>query len=107
MQYLKQNYSVNMPLINKTGKSEGIAFIVTLEKVHQNLLKLGGTDLLRRKILIKEAILIRKKDPKQNNRPNFVVNNFPENQDLFKRPRIVTGNKLYARAVSELEVDAT
>ena len=57
--------------------------------------------------MIKETISTRKKDPKQNNRPNFVVNNFPENQDLFKRPRIVPGNKLYATAVSELEVKAT
>ena len=35
------------------------------------------------------------------------MNNFPETQDLFKRPRIVPGNKLYATAVSEREVDAT
>ena len=36
----------------------------------------------------------------------FVVNNFPENQDLSKRPRIVPGNELYGTAVSEREVDA-
>ena len=96
-----------MSLINKTGKRRGFAFIVTAEKVHQDLLKLDGVDLLGRKILIKEAISTRKNDPKQNKRPNFVVNNFPENQDLFKRPRIVTGNKLHATAVSESEVDAT
>ena len=53
-----------------------------------------------RKILIKEAISTRKKDPKQNKRPNFVVNNFPENQDLFKQSRIIRGNKLHATAVS-------
>ena len=35
------------------------------------------------------------------------MNNFPENQDLFKRPRFIPGNKLYATAVSEREVDAT
>ena len=46
-------------------------------------------------------------DSKQNKRPNFVVNNFPENQDLFKQPRIVPGSKLYATAVSEREVDTT
>ena len=65
-----------MPWINKTGKSKGFAFIVTTGKVHQDLLKLGGIDLLDRKISIKEAISTRKKDPKQNKRPNFVVNNF-------------------------------
>ena len=82
-----------MPLINKTGKSKGFAFIVTPEKVHQDLLKLDEIDLLGRKLLIKEAISTRKKDPKQNKRPNFVVNNFPENQDLFKQPRLIPGKK--------------
>ena len=53
------------------------------------------------------AISTRKKDPKQNERPNFVVNNFPENQDLSKRPRIIPGSKSYATAVSEREVNAT
>ena len=96
-----------MPLINKTGKSKGFAFIVTPEKVHQDLLKLDGIDLLGRKLLIKEAISTRKKDPKQNKRPNFVVNNFPENQDLFKRLRIIPGNKSYVAAISEREVNAT
>ena len=106
-QYLKQNWLVNIPLINKTGKSKRFAFKVTPEKVHQDLLKLDGIDFFGRKRLIKETISTRKKDPKQSNRPNFVVNNFPKNQDLFKRPRIVPGNKLYATAVSELEVKAT
>ena len=96
-----------MPLINKTGKSKGFAFIVTSEKIHQDLLKLDGIDLLGRNLLIKEAFSNRKKDPKQNKRPNFVVNNFPENQDLFKRPRIILGNKSYAKGVSEREVHAT
>ena len=49
---------------------------------------------------MKEAISTRKKDPKQNKRPNFVVNNFPENQDLFKQSRIIRANKLHATAVS-------
>ena len=96
-----------MPLINKMGKSKGFAFIVTREKVHQDLLKVDGVDLLSRKILIKEAISTRKKDAKQNKRPNLVVNNFPENQHLFIQPRIVPGNKLYATAFCEREVDAT
>ena len=90
-----------MPLINKLRKSKGFAVIVTPE------LKLERVDLLGRKILIKEAISTNKKDPKQKKRPNFVVNNFPENQDLFKQPRVVPGNKLYATAVSEREVDVT
>ena len=83
-QYFKQNCLVHMPLINKTGKSKGFVFIVTPEKVHHDLLKLDGIDLLGRKLLIKEAISTRKKDPKQNNRPNFPVNNSREDQDLFK-----------------------
>ena len=107
-QYLKQNCLVNMPLINKSGKIKGFAFIVTPEKLHQDLLKLDGIDLLGRKILMKEAVSTRKKDPKQNKRPsNFAVNNFPENQDLFKRPRTVPGNKLHATAVTGREIDAT
>ena len=96
-----------MTLINKMGKSKGFTFTVTPEKVHQDLLKLDGIDLLGRKLLIKEAISTRKKDPKQNKRPNFVVNNFPENQDLFKRLRIIPGNKSYVAAISECEVNAT
>ena len=43
-QYLKQNWLVNIPLINKTGKSKGYEFKVTPEKVHQDLLKLDGID---------------------------------------------------------------
>ena len=56
---------------------------------------------LEENYFIEEAISTRKKDPKQNKRPIFFVNNFPENQDLFKQPRIISGNKLYATAVSE------
>ena len=78
-QYLKQNCLVNMPLTNKMGKSKGFAIIVTPEKVHQELLRLDEIDLLGQKIFIKEAISTRKNDPKQNKRPNFVVNTFPEN----------------------------
>ena len=96
-----------MLLINKTGKSKRFAFIVTPEKVHQDLPKLDEIDLVSVKLLIKEAISTWKQDPKQNRRTNFVVNNFPENQDLFKRIRIIPGHKQYATAVSEREVDAT
>ena len=53
-----------MSLINKLEKNERFAFIVTPGKVHQDLLKLDGMDLLSRKPLIKEAISTRKKDPK-------------------------------------------
>ena len=35
------------------------------------------------------------------------MNNLLENQDLFKRPRILPGKKSYATAVSEREADAT
>ena len=95
-----------MPLIKTTGKSKGFAFIVIPEKVPGST-KLDGIDLLGRKLLIKEAISIRKKDSKQNKRPNLVVNNFTEKQDLFKRPRIITGNKSYATAVSERKINET
>ena len=74
--------------------------------MNQDLLKLDGIDLFGRKKFIKETILTRKKDPKQNNRPNFVVNTFPVNQDLFKQSRIIPGNRLYATAVSERKNDA-
>ena len=39
-QYLKQNCLCNMSLINKTGKSNGFAFIFTPGKVHHDLLEL-------------------------------------------------------------------
>ena len=106
-QYFKQNCLVNRPLINKTGKIKAFTFIVTPEKVHQDLLKLDGIDLLGKKLLLKEAISTRKKDLNQNKRPSFVVNSFPENQGQFKQPRIIPGNKSYATVVSEREVDAT
>ena len=63
-----------MLFINKTGKSERFAFIVTPGKVHQALLKLNEIDLHGGKILINEVISIRKKDPRhvnQNRRPNL------------------------------------
>ena len=90
-----------MSLIDKTGKSKGFAFTVTPEKVHQNL-------LIGRKILIKEAISTRKKNSEnvnRNRRPNFLVNNFPENENLFRQLRLVPGNKFYATDVSEREVN--
>ena len=65
-------------------------------------------DLLGREILIKEAISTRKRNPKhvnQNRWPKFVVNNFPENQDLFKWTKLVPGNKFSAKAVIECEVN--
>ena len=70
-------------------------------------MKLNGIDLLGRKILTKQAISTRKKNPNKNKRPNFVVNNLPENEDLFKWSRTVPGNKSYATAVSEREVNPT
>ena len=93
-----------MPLIDKSGKTKGFALIVTPEKVHQELLKLNRVDFLGRKILTKEAISTRKTIPKQNRPPNYVMNNFPENQYPFEQPRIVPSNKLYVAAVSEREV---
>ena len=86
-QYLKQNCLFNMFLINKTGKSNGFAFIFTPGKVHHDLLKLDRIEWL--------------------GRPNFVVNNFRENQYSFKRPRIIPDISLHVTAVSEYEVDAT
>ena len=96
-----------MPLINKMGEIKGFTFIVIPEKVHQDLLKLDGIDLLGRRLLLKEAISTRKKDLKENKRPSFVVNSFLENQGQFKQPRIIPSNKSYATVVSEREVDAT
>ena len=70
-QYLKQNCLVNMPLINKTGKSKGFAFIVTPEKVHQDLLKLDGTDLLGRELFHKRGDFNQEKGSKTKQETYF------------------------------------
>ena len=77
-----------MPLINKTWTIKRLTFIVIPEKVHQDLLKLDGIDLLGRKLLLKEAISTRKKDLKENKRPSFVVNSFLENQVNSSNPEL-------------------
>ena len=94
-----------MSLIDKTGRSKGFAFIITPEKLYQELLKLDSIHLFGRKTLIQEVILTRKKNPEQNRRPSSVVNNFPDYQDIFKQFRTVPGNKFYATAVSECEAN--
>ena len=72
--------------------------------VCDELIKLNGCNFRRKKIIVEEATSTRKKvelviDKSDKRRPQVVVNNFPENQDLFQRPKIVPGNKSYSEAV--------
>ena len=101
--YLKENCSIPMPINRKTGKNKGIAFVLSPDHVHDELLKLNGTEFDGKSLILKEAIspakqCEEKRQRQCHKRPQAVVNNFPENQDTFNKPNVISGNsptKLY------------
>ena len=87
--YLKKNYIIIMPINRKTEKNNGIAFMLSLDHIHNELLKLNGIEFHGKSLILEEAMSTGKKSEKQRQRqyrrPQVVVNNFPENKDTFKK----------------------
>ena len=63
----------------------------------KELLKLNGIEFHGQNSISEEAVSLGKKIEQQrqrsyHKRPQAVVNNFPENQDAFKKPNVLSGN---------------
>ena len=96
-----------MPANEKTGKSRGFAFISCPEHVCNELIKLNGTDFLETCIIVEEARSTRSRvnqgaTNSVTRRPQIVVSQFPENQDVYFKPSAVPGNRSYAETVQSL-----
>ena len=88
-----------MPVNQKTGKNKRFAFITTPEHVYIELVKLNGIEFKGKEITIQDATSMRPRTnlPFENSeRPQVVVNWYPENQDEFGRRNTVPGQQTYA-----------
>ena len=64
------------------------------DHVHDELLKLNGIVFHGKSLILEEAMVPGKKSEQQrqrqyHKRPQVVVNNFPENQDTLKKPKVI------------------
>ena len=85
----------------------GEAFISCPEHVCNELIKLNGNDFLETCIIVEEATSIRSRvnqgaKNSVTRRPQVVVNQFPENQDVYFKPSVAPGNRSYAETVQSL-----
>ena len=81
----------------RTGQSKGFAFLSVPVHVCDEIIKLYGIQYKNQTIKIEKArTRYLSKPRKATFRPNVVVNNNPENQDVFIRN--IPGNKSYAQA---------
>ena len=95
--YLKENCSITMSINRKTAKNKGIAFVLSPDHVHNELLKLNGIEFHGKSSVLEKAMSPGKKSEKQlqrqyHKRPQVIVNNSSENQDTFKKPDVMSGN---------------
>ena len=96
-----------MPANEKTGKSRGFAFISCPDHVCNTLIKLNGIDFLEICIIVEEARSTRSRvnqgaTNSVTRRPQVVVSQFPENQDVYFKPSAVPGNRSYVETVQSL-----
>ena len=85
----------------------GEAFISCPEHVCNELIKLNGNDFLETCIIVEEATSIRSRvnqgaKNSVTRRPQVVVNQFPENQDVYFKPSVIPGNRSYTETVQSL-----
>ena len=88
-----------MPLNQKTGKNKGFAFITAPKHAYIELIKLNGIEFKGKEITIEDATSTRPQTNvpfKSSERPQVVVNRYPENQDEFGRRNTVQGQQTYA-----------
>ena len=94
IKYLKGNCSITMPTNRKTGKNKSIAFVLSPDRVHNELFKLNGIEFHGESLIPEKAMSPGKRSEQQRQRqyhklPQVVVNNFPENQDtLIQRAKM-------------------
>ena len=105
--YLQEYCSIELPVNEKTGKSRGFAFISCPDHVCNELIKLNGINFLESCIIVKEATSTRSRvnqgaTNSVTRRPQVVVNQFPENQDVYSKPSVAPGNRSYAETVQSL-----
>ena len=63
-----------MPVNRKTGKNKGIAFALSPDDVHNELLKLNGVEFHGKSLILEEAMSQRKKV--NNNDKDSIINEF-------------------------------
>ena len=86
-----------MPINRKTGKNKRIAFVLSPDYVHNEFFKLCGIEFHGKNLILEDSMSPGKKFEQQrqrqyHKRPQVIVNNFPENQDTFKNPNVMSGN---------------
>ena len=105
--YLQESCSIELPTNEKTGKSRGFAFISCPDHVWNTLIKLNGIDFLEICIIVEEARSTRSRvnqgaTNSVTRRPQGVVNQCSENQNVCFKPSVVPGNRSYAETVQSL-----
>ena len=93
--------------MKKTRKSRGFAFITCPDHVYNELIKLNGIDFIETCIIVEEARSTRSRvnqgaTNSVTRRPQVVVNQFLENQDIYFKPSVVPGNRSYSETVQSL-----
>ena len=105
--YLQESCSTGLPTNEKTGKSRGLAFISCPDHVCHKLIKLNGIDFLETCIIVQEARSTRSRANQGTTnsitrRAQVVINQFPENENVYLKPSVVPGNQSYAKTVQSL-----
>ena len=95
--YLQESCSIELPTNEKTGKCRGFAFISCHDHVCNKLIKQNGIDFLETCIVVEEARSTRSRVNQEatnsvTRRTQVVVNQCPENQDVYFKPSVVPGN---------------
>ena len=96
--YLQDSCNTELPTNEKTGKLKGIAFISCPDFECNELIKLNETDFLETYIIVEEARSTRSRFNQRatnsvTRRPQVVVNQFPEKQDIYFKSNVVPGNR--------------
>ena len=108
--YLRSNTYVKMSL-NRNGQTRGLAFVAAPDHIRNKLLKLNKIQF-REKNIVLEAARSKMKTAKtiaksnHSTRPQVVVNRIPENQDVFNRSKLVTGELSYSSAVKSTRINS-
>lgn len=108
--YLRSNTFTEMPL-NLNDRTRGFAFVTALYHARDKLLKLNNIHFRETNFVIEAArceVKIAKTIVKSNHsiRPQVVVNRFPENQDVFSRPKLVPGELFYTNAAKSARLNS-
>ena len=95
--YLQKRCNIEMPKDKRMGQSKVFAFLNIPAQFREEISKPDGIEYKNQTIKIEKAhTQYLSKLPEANIRPSPVVNNNPENQDLFIQN--IPGNKSYTQA---------